>query len=460
MAFNISYNFIAVNKFSRTADKISRSVDKVNAKISKASKNLRDFGSKFTARVTLPMAAFAGFALKNAAAVESFQVRLAVLLRSTEKAKDLMKELTDFTAKTPFQLPGVVKTASQLLAFGFQADKIVETMRVLGDVAAGSGSSIGDIGLIFGQIKGESKLTGERFLQLATRGVPIAASLSKVTGIAETRIKDAISEGLIGFELVEKAFQDMTKEGSVFFKATERQSKTLGGLFSTLKDNIFLSLASIGQTLVDTFDLKTKIAELIVNIANLTTKFNNFVKNNPKLTKFLFTMISIVAILPPLIFGLGLVVGAFSSLITVISAGLTVLGVIGVAIGIIVGAIGIIPVVIISAVAALTLLFLKVEKVRDIFFEITGAIKDFAKTLGSGISKTLGFETQRSGLLEAAGMNVGSPALVGPTQDSKSEVNVNINAPEGVVQSVSTKSKGPTRFNLGQNGRLATVGAY
>lgn len=454
MAFNISYNFIAVNKFSQTANKINRSIDNINAKINKASQNMRRFGTDFTAKVTLPIAGFGAIALKNAADVESFQVRLGTLLKSTEKAKVLMKDLTDFTAKTPFQLPGVVKTASQLLAFGFESDKIVNTLRILGDVAAGSGASIGDIGLIFGQISAAGKLTGERFLQLAERGVPIATNLSKITGIAEQRIPEAISAGVISFELVEKAFQRMTSEGEVFFKATEKQSTTLGGLFSTLKDNIFLSLASIGQTLVDTFDLKTKIAGLIKSIASLTEKFNNFVKNNPRLTKFLFLMVALAAIIPPLVFGIGLLVSGFAGLITIITTGISVLTAIASVIGVVVGAVGIIPVAIAAAVVALGILLSKSERVRVVFMRIVDTIKMLSKGLSGGIGKVLEFGLNIKSKM-AEGMGTQPANVIKSTSESKSDINVNINAPQNVVQSVTSKSKGPTNFNLGQNGRLA-----
>jgi hypothetical protein len=58
--------------------------------------------------------------------------------------------------------------------------------------------------------------------------------------------------------------------------------------------------------------------------------------------------------------------------------------------------------------------------------------------------------------------NIGSTPLnqeVNSTSDIN-DINVNINAPEGTVDSVQTKSTGPTKFNLGMNARLATSGAF
>ncbi len=456
MSFSIQYNFLATDKFSATARKINASIDKVNSKVKKFNRSAVDFGKKFTARVTLPILAFAAAALKSRASVESFEIRLGVLLRSTEKAKDLMVELVEFTAKTPFQLAGVVKTAAQLLAFGFEAKKIRETLRILGDVAAGTGQSLGDIGLIFGQISAAGKLTGERLLQLAERGVPIQRVLAKITGIAGKNIPDAISKGLIKFTLVEKAFKKMTAEGGVFFKATLKQSEGLAGIFSTLKDNIFLSLASIGETLVETFDLKEKLKGLIGTIANLTDKFNKFVKTNPKLTKFLFIMSAILAVVFPLAIVIGTIGFAITSVVGAVSAGITIFAGLAAIIAGVVSIIGAIPLAIALAIGALILLVENFEKVKKAFTGFIDKFRGFGQRFGAGL---LGVE--QPGGVGAPGAP-GAPGDQGRrlsgfllNKESVSTVNVNINAPDGVVGSVTSKAIGKTNFNLGQNGRTA-----
>jgi hypothetical protein len=53
-----------------------------------------------------------------------------------------------------------------------------------------------------------------------------------------------------------------------------------------------------------------------------------------------------------------------------------------------------------------------------------------------------------------------TPVKIPGSDRSSSDINVNINAPDGVVRSVTAKSKGPTKFNLGQNGGLSAVGAF
>ena len=52
---------------------------------------------------------------------ERYQTQFGVLLKSSEAAKDRLAELADFGAKTPFELPEVVR-----------ADKILQAKRRLG----------------------------------------------------------------------------------------------------------------------------------------------------------------------------------------------------------------------------------------------------------------------------------------------------------------------------------------
>lgn len=54
-----------------------------------------------------------------------------------------MSQMVDLAAKTPFDLQGVASGARQLLAYGFAAEDITDTLTRLGNVAAGTGITIG-----------------------------------------------------------------------------------------------------------------------------------------------------------------------------------------------------------------------------------------------------------------------------------------------------------------------------
>lgn len=214
--------------------------------------------------------------IDNASQIEDIQVKFEVLTGSATEAAAVMKDLTTFTATTPFQLEGVAAAAKNLLAFGLESEKLLPTLRQLGDVAAGSGKDFTELATIFGQIRLEGKLTGERLNQLQDAGIPIGPVLKKSLDTGGKSIKDFVAAGKVGFADVEAAFKSLTSEGGLFFQATIRQSKTLSGVISTLKDAFALAGADIGKAFLPTIketaialiDLINENRELIASFAN------------------------------------------------------------------------------------------------------------------------------------------------------------------------------------------------
>lgn len=198
--------------------------------------------------------------IKMAADAEQLQVAFGTMLGSADKAKAMIADLTQFAAKTPFSMPGITQAARTLLAFGQSQDQVIPLLQVLGDVAAGTGKDLAELSVIFGQISATGKLTGGDLMQLTNAGVPILKVLGDQLGKTTGEIKQMVEDGEISSGMVTKAFQAMSAEGGLFAGMMEKQSGTLGGLWSTLQDTVGQGMVAIGQALVDGFDLKNVIA--------------------------------------------------------------------------------------------------------------------------------------------------------------------------------------------------------
>jgi tape measure domain-containing protein len=206
-----------------------------------------------------------GFGVKLAGEAdgEAEQARVAfgVMLGSGEKAKAMLAELNQFAAETPFETGELTGAARQLLAMGVNADKVIPSLRAIGDVSAGIGAPIGEIAYLFGQVRSQGRLMGDDLRQFAGRGIPIIAALAKQFGVAEEEVKDLVSEGKVGFNQLAQAFMDMTGEGGAFSGMMEKQSQTLFGKWSTLVDNFKMALTSIGDAAIDGLNIKGLIDE-------------------------------------------------------------------------------------------------------------------------------------------------------------------------------------------------------
>ena len=181
------------------------------------------------------------FAQKIIAVRSQFQqleIAFGTMLKSKEKANALMAQMTDLAAKTPFGLQEVSEGAKRLLAFQVPAEEVTETLRRMGDVAAGLGVPMGQLIHVYGQVKAQGRLMTNDLYQFMNAGIPIIAELSKVVGKSETEIKDMVSAGKIGFAEVQAVIKGMTDEGGLFYNLMAEQSKTLSGQLSNLEDNL------------------------------------------------------------------------------------------------------------------------------------------------------------------------------------------------------------------------------
>lgn len=178
---------------------------------------------------------------------QQLEISFGTMLKSKEKANELMAQLTDLAAKTPFGLQEVSEGAKRLLAFQVPAQEVTETLRRMGDVAAGLGVPMGQLIHVYGQVKAQGKLMTNDLYQFMNAGIPIIAELSKVVGKSETEIKDMVSAGKIGFAEIQAVIKNMTSEGGLFFNLMAEQSKSLGGQISNLQDNFDQMLNEIGK---------------------------------------------------------------------------------------------------------------------------------------------------------------------------------------------------------------------
>lgn len=189
---------------------------------------------------------FAAAAIKNtvgaiigiAAETETLSVQFEVLTGSASKASQVMKDISDFAASTPFQKLDIANAARQLLAFGGNAETVVGELKMLGDIAAATGNPIGELAELYGKAKVQGRLFGEDINQLTGRGIPVIQAFAVQFGVAEAEVKKLVEQGKVGFPELQQALKSMTEEGGKFAGMTERLAGTTAGKWSTLTDNV------------------------------------------------------------------------------------------------------------------------------------------------------------------------------------------------------------------------------
>lgn len=183
--------------------------------------------------------AFAAMGVQAYAAAEQAEISFTTMLGSGEKAKAFLADLENFAATTPFEMQGLTNAAQGLLAFGFQAKEVLPMMTAIGDASAALGA--GEEGMdrmvrAMGQIQAKGKASAEDLMQLAELGVPVWDMLAKKLGTDVPTAMEKVSKGEV--KAAETIDALLTGMNDRFGGLMEKQATSVGGLWSTLQDNI------------------------------------------------------------------------------------------------------------------------------------------------------------------------------------------------------------------------------
>lgn len=217
--------------------------------------------------------AFAGFTAKEIISTlgtvrgefQQFEIAFETMLGSGQKAKGMISDLANLAATTPFDMKGVVNGAKQLLAYGFAANEITDTMRRLGDVSAGLGLNLQDITWLYGTTMVQGRLFTRDLMQFTSRGIPLTEELAKQFGVTKDKVSELVTAGKVGFPEVKKAIESLTNEGGKFGGLMEKQSHSITGQISNIQDTIEMAINDLGtQTeglMNDALDITSKVID-------------------------------------------------------------------------------------------------------------------------------------------------------------------------------------------------------
>lgn len=251
----VKIEILMVDKLSSNMEKSQRKVKELKQNVATANKELENT-ERISDRLTRSVGKLAGaFAIKEIVAdatqvrgqFQQLEVAFTTMLQSGEKADALLQQLTKTAATTPFGLEDVAQGAKQLLAYGLGAEKVNETLIRLGDIAAGLSVPLNDLVYLYGTTMAQGRLYTQDLNQFTGRGIPMISELAKQFGVAESKVKELVESGKVGFPEVQKVIESLTNEGGKFGGLMEEQSKTITGQISNIEDSISVMFNELGQ---------------------------------------------------------------------------------------------------------------------------------------------------------------------------------------------------------------------
>ncbi|WP_337563695.1 tape measure protein [Megasphaera sp.] len=215
-------------------------------------------------------------AVQAAGNFQQVQAAMTNMLGSAERAKNLLGQLQDFAAKTPFEFNDVAAASQKFLAFGFTAEQIIPTLKAVGDAAAGVGlgkEGIDRITLALGQMAAKSKVQSDEMLQLTEAGIPAWQMLADKIGTSVPQAMDMVSKGAVDAQTGLQALVGGMEEK--FGGMMAQQSQTITGTWSNMMDGLSQSAIAVGQQISDALNLP----DLFSSLGDSLQQFANLVKN-------------------------------------------------------------------------------------------------------------------------------------------------------------------------------------
>lgn len=298
------------------------SVGKVFDGISKSLSAVGDMaisvGKKLTIGLTTPLTALTTAGIKYNAEMQTYNTRLTTLLGNAEKAQATLNQIKKDAAATPFDVAGLTQANSLLISTGLSAEDSRKTILALGNAVSASGGGNEELqrmAVNLQQVKNVGKATSLDIKQFAFAGIDVYGMLADYTGKTKAELQDME----ITWDMLNGALIKASSEGGKYFGAMEKQSETINGKISTLKDNFSAMTGNLTATLIPT------VNKVIDTVSSLISKFNSL---DPSVQANAMKIVGFAGALGPVLIGagnlsktLGTVTGKFSGLGGKISSG-------------------------------------------------------------------------------------------------------------------------------------------
>lgn len=277
-----------LDRVVKETDSLSRSADKVQREVDGAGDELGQFARQANAAETASggfsvklgalaniagdlamraMSAIGGAITDVASAMingnaefERYTVQFGVLLGGADKAQARLKELAEFGAKTPFELPEVVRADKILQSFGLHSEESAKKFgfsgtqirTIAGDLAAGTGQGFEDMTRYLGMFA--SGATGEAISRFQELGITTREELAKM-GLQFSKSGELTTPTQEAFSVLLRVAQ------SKFGGMMDQQSKTFEGMLSNLNDWKGQTLRLIGEPIFEV--LRDKLGTIL-----------------------------------------------------------------------------------------------------------------------------------------------------------------------------------------------------
>jgi len=306
--------------FSGDSTSLQNALNEIKGEVGKTKESVQGLAGQFVASFAAIGAAIAavkgafatlGGISAEAARMEQTGLAFKVMMGDAAAAAEYVDKLRKYAAETPFEFGDISDAGKTLLSMGTAADKSIEVIRKLGDIASVSGKPLKELAFLYAKVQ-NSGLSNEVAESLEMQGVPIRKLIAEMKGISFEDVFKGISKRQFNLDDLDAALDKLTGPGGLLENMTKLQSQTFSGALSTLTDG-FSALAVEMGTPINAAILPV-LGELTAYVDSLT----------PTVQQFAQTLATVfegaVVVITPIVSGIGELVSILGGAETVIAS--------------------------------------------------------------------------------------------------------------------------------------------
>jgi tape measure domain-containing protein len=189
---------------------------------------------------------------------------MSILSGSTEKASQVVQELTDAVSDTAYGLDAAATSTQKLATSGLDLDDSARMVKNLMDAVSfygdGTNETLENVVDAMAKMNSSGKISADQWQRLTDAGIPVLKIFAEKTGKSMAEVSDAFSKGKISAQDFDAILTDALENGTQSFPAVAGKAKEMAGSFATSFSNMS--------------------ARIAIGVANVITAFNNFVQDS------------------------------------------------------------------------------------------------------------------------------------------------------------------------------------
>jgi len=155
-------------------------------------------------------------------------------------------ELNDLKQNTILG-PAVYDNAKMMMSFGVGAEKVIPTLKMLGEVSMGDADRFHRLTYAFSEVESAGRMTGRQLLQFANAGFNPLNEMARITGKSMEYWREQVKKGNFTAKELETAFKSATSKGGQFYNMLNAMNETTAGKLQNLHGKIAALKIALGE---------------------------------------------------------------------------------------------------------------------------------------------------------------------------------------------------------------------